>query len=179
MLMKLWNKIVNIIRHTSVEQFLKFSKKRLKSKVVINLLWWGHWKKVSFSRSRKHKPTKLSWLQSITSRHILMSFGVILLKNSLLPSVYMYFISTDKKHGSKFFSRSIRNQTRFFLFLHIPLATHRNFQNSLKALVRTKFMLRRFSSFWFIVSMEFPWKYRLPGYKNTFNQTSMFIQKLV
>ena len=106
-----------------------------------------------------------------------MSFGVILLKNSVLPSVY--FILTDKKHRSKFFSRSIRNQTRFFLFLHIPLATHRNFQNSLKALVGTKFMLHRFSCFWCIVSMEFPWKYRLPGYKNTFNQTSMFIQNLV
>ena len=44
------------------------------------------------------------------------------------------------------FSRFIRNQTQFFL--HIPLAIYRNFRNWYQVvtdLVRTKFMLYRFS----------------------------------
>ena len=67
-LMKLWNKIFNVIRHI----WLTFQKNISKSENCSKFIM-----KVMFSRTRKHKPTKLTWIQKITSRHILVSFGAI------------------------------------------------------------------------------------------------------
>ena len=90
-------------------------------------MWKWCWEKVSFSRSRKYKPTKLSWLQNKTSRQILVSFGAISLKQC--PS-FSPFNFIKQKTWFEMFSRFTRNQTyRIFLFLHIPLAIHHNFRN--------------------------------------------------
>jgi len=127
-----------------------------------------------FSRSSKHKPTKLSWLQNKTSRHILVSFGAISLKQcpSFSPINFI-----EQKAWFEMFSRFIRNQTyRILLFLHIPHAMHRNFRNwhpiSYNRSGSYKIHVLSIFYFWFIVSMEIS-----NTLKNTFNQTSIFFQK--
>ena len=75
------------------------------------------------------------------------------------------------------FSRFIGNQTyRFSYIFPLPylVISEIDIKSSITDLVRTKFMLYRFSYFWFIVSMEIS-----ITVKNTFNQTSIFSQKLV
>ena len=49
-----------------------------------------------FNKHTKHKPTKLKWRQTVTSRHILVSF-----RDSVLHSLHL--ISLNKKDGLKCF----------------------------------------------------------------------------
>ena len=58
----------------------KIFEKVLKIESCAGFIMEVMFKKVSFSRSRKHKLTKLSWLQNITSMRFLVSFEAILLK---------------------------------------------------------------------------------------------------
>ena len=68
----------------------------------------------SFSRLRKRKLTKLSWLQNKTSRHILVP-----LKLSFLPLVHL--ISLNKKDCLKSFRDLLEIECReFFILAYSP-----------------------------------------------------------
>jgi len=149
----------------------------LKSKIVLNLLWNWRREKVSFSRSRKYKPTKLSWLQNKTSRHILVSFEVISLKQC--PSFSPFNFIKEKTWFEMFLWLNGNQTHRIFLFLHIPLAIHRIFRNWYQIFYNRSGSHKIqpiFIFLWFIVSMEIS-----ITLKNTFtcNQTLIFFQKLV
>jgi len=75
----------------------------------------------------------------------------------LLPSVHL--ISLNKKHGLKYFCDLFETKhTEFFYSCIFPLPyiviSEIGIRFFITVLVRTKFMLYRFSYFWFIVSME-------------------------
>ena len=67
--MKVWNKIVNIIRHTwltiyeNLSSHFKILEKRLKSKIVLNLFGSNVEKKSRSRDQESTKPTKRLWPQ--------------------------------------------------------------------------------------------------------------------
>ena len=120
--------------------------------------------------------TSMASKQNLASRHIFVSFGAISLKSR---SSFSPFNLIKQKARFEMFLRFVRNQTyRILLFLHIPLPyiiiSEIGIRFLITDLVRTKFMFYRYSYFWFVVSMKIS-----TTLKNTFNQTSIFFQKLV
>ena len=136
--------------------------KCLKSKIVQNSSWKHYWEKVSFSRSRKHKPTKLSRLQNVTWKHIL---GLLEQFRQNCISLSVHSILLNKKHCLKCFRNLFEiTHTDFFyswIFL-LPYMVNLEIgiSFSITDLVCIKFMLYQFSFFFF--GWSFPCKYRLP-----------------
>ena len=100
--------------------------------------------KVSFSRSRKNKPTKLLWLQNKTSMRILVFFLKQLRLNSVLLSGHL--ISFNKKHRLKnvftISSKSSMQNVLYFCIFPLPYIeiSEIGISFSVTDLVRTKLM---------------------------------------
>ena len=105
--------MVNVSEKNISGRFYHFRKKAKKSKLLLNLLWKRCSETVSLSRSRIHKPTKLSWLQNIT----LIGIWCLLKQfhsDSVLLSVDL--ISLNKKHGLKCFRDLFEVMLTYIIF---------------------------------------------------------------
>ena len=111
-----------------------------------------YWEKVSFSRSRKHKPTKLSRLQNVTWKHIL---GLLEQFRQNCISLSVHSILLNKKHCLKCFRNLFEiTHTDFFyswIFL-LPYMVNLEIgiSFSITDLVCIKFMLYQFSFFFLV-----------------------------
>ena len=146
-----------------IKPFLRFSKKHLKSKIVLNLLWSDVEKK---SHSRDRENTSQQNFHGLKTKH--QDTFWCLLKQSH----FLHLLSLNKNHGLKGFRDLFEIKRDFFYSCIFPfpyiMISRIGIRSSMTDLAGTKFMLNRFSSFWFIVPMEISITLR-----NTFNQTSL------